>query len=470
MHAVRDGITDNHGIAPPVGEILDVDGWSGHHVAAGHVAAWYARLGLGRFGRQVLTVASGAAAGQIALLLASPVLTRLYDPDHFGALAAWVSIIAVLGGASTLRYHLAVVLPDANEDAHRVLAVCFAVVFLVAGALAAALPWIGAPILDLVQAPTLRPLLWLLPLTIAAIGLSVSLTTLASRVAAFGRLGVARASEGAGKAVAQIALGVAGLGGAGLVIGDTIARALGTAVLGVTMWRNGVRAALRSRRADMRDMARRYVDFARFGTASQLLNSAGLQAPALLFAGTYGLEVAGILALGQRVVVTPMVFVGQAASQVYLGTGARLAREDPWGLRRMFVKTSLRLLVLGLLPTLVLVAFGPFLFGVVFGPQWPEAGHYARILAPAFLIQFVVSPLSQTLNIVERQRWQLAWDAMRLAIIAGAIVGSATLQWEPREAVAAYSGAAAFAYLVHHVMGWLAIRSLCQAAPESDGD
>lgn len=426
------------------------------------MTAWLQRLGLGHFARQVLTVASGAAAGQIALLAAAPVITRLYSPDQFGAFAAWVSVIAVIGVASTMRFHLAVVLPERHEDAYRVLSLCWVVIASVAALVAVVLPWVAEPLLRLVRAPTLGAVVWLLPVAVAAIGVSVTLASLSSRLQAFKLLGGARASEGAGKAAAQIALGMAGLGGAGLIIGDAVARTIGAVVLAVGLWKRGVRESLRSRRQDVSAAARRYVDFARFGTPSQLLNSAGLQAPALLFAATYGLEVAGILALGLRVVLAPLVFVGTAASQVYLGTGAKLAREDPEGLRRMFVRTSARLLGLGAVPMTVLVLFGPDLFGLVFGSEWTEAGHYARLLAPAFVLQFAVSPLSQTLSIVERQRWQLAWDATRMTVVLATILGSAAFGLDARSAVLAYSVGAAVTYTLHHLLGWLAIRGLCR--------
>ena len=39
----------------------------------------------------------------------------------------------------------------------------------------------------------------------------------------------------------------------------------------------------------------------------------------------------------------------------------------------------------------------PWLFSVVFGPDWTEAGEYAQFLALAYLGQFAVTPVSTTL-------------------------------------------------------------------------
>ena len=45
----------------------------------------------GAFARHVATLASGTAVGQLLLVLALPVLTRLYSPADYGALAVYSS-------------------------------------------------------------------------------------------------------------------------------------------------------------------------------------------------------------------------------------------------------------------------------------------------------------------------------------------------------------------------------------------
>jgi O-antigen/teichoic acid export membrane protein len=99
------------------------------------------------------------------------------------------------------------------------------------------------------------------------------------------------------------------------------------------------------------------------------------------------------------------------------------------------VRSSVRrLLLVGLLPAAVLLAVGPGLFALVFGPQWSEAGEYARLLAPAYLAQFAIVPVSATLFILERQGRELGWTILRLVLttagpaacgLAGAPVGVA---------------------------------------------
>src|SRR5690606_30082285 len=71
----------------------------------------------GRAGRRVAVLASGTVVGQLLVVLASPALTRLYDPEGFGVLGVFVSLLSILGVVVGLRYPLAVPLPDTDEAA-----------------------------------------------------------------------------------------------------------------------------------------------------------------------------------------------------------------------------------------------------------------------------------------------------------------------------------------------------------------
>ena len=61
------------------------------------------------FLRQVVTLLTGSAMAQFITLLAAPLLTHLYSPSAFGALALFVTIVAALTPGVCGRYDVAVV-------------------------------------------------------------------------------------------------------------------------------------------------------------------------------------------------------------------------------------------------------------------------------------------------------------------------------------------------------------------------
>ena len=76
------------------------------------------------FRRKVLQVAGGTAVAQGLLVVASPVLTRLYTPADFGVLVVHVSLVSILVTVASLRLELALPLPERATDAAALLLLC----------------------------------------------------------------------------------------------------------------------------------------------------------------------------------------------------------------------------------------------------------------------------------------------------------------------------------------------------------
>ena len=62
----------------------------------------------GRFARRLTLLSGGTFFGQAILMLSSPVLTRLYAPAEFGALAVFSALASMLVVMIALRYEFAV--------------------------------------------------------------------------------------------------------------------------------------------------------------------------------------------------------------------------------------------------------------------------------------------------------------------------------------------------------------------------
>jgi O-antigen/teichoic acid export membrane protein len=147
-------------------------------------------------------------------------------------------------------------------------------------------------------------------------------------------------------------------------------------------------------------------------------------------------------------------------AETYLGIAPDLARTDPSALYSLFNRTAARLLLVGLVPAVVLIAAGPQLFSFVFGPDWVQAGVYARYLAPGLLVQLVTSPLAATTTILERQGLQLLVDVLRVALVVGTFVLARRLGWSADGAVLALGAALVCVYLFYFAVCWLLVRGV----------
>jgi O-antigen/teichoic acid export membrane protein len=415
-----------------------------------------ALLPKGKLARGVTVLVTGTAVGQVLILAASPLLTRLYTPVDFGVLAVFSGLLGILGIVASLRYDLAIPLAEDDERAVNLLGVSLIVAVLIC-ALTGVTVWLwGDVITGWFNAEILQPLLWLLPVGLLAVGCTRAFIHWAIRRQDFGRITRTEISRSIGRVVTQLGFGFLMSGPLGLLVGQIIGQSAGITTLVRAFHRRDGRLW---RTISLRGMARaasRYAKLAMLATGTALLSNAGRFAPALFVAALYGVEVAGWFALAQRILDAPAL-VGTAVARVYLSEAPRRARAQDASMYALFKATSWRLLAFGVLSLGLVVVAGPPLFALVFGSAWTEAGRFAQFLALMALARLVVEPVAQTLTVLERQDLQLAWDALRFAVLLLVFLAAQQLAWSPLLAIGVVSVSMTICYillfaLIRHVL------------------
>ena len=172
------------------------------------------------FLRQVSTLSAGTLVAQLILLVSSPVLSRLYSPAEFGVYAFLLACVSVLSPSVCGKYNIAILLPRGNRLSNCLAAlsiqVCFFVCLVI---LIIAILWaiIFEPLAALQNAAN-----WILiiPFMLFFTGLSMVFSSMANRKQDYKLLSVSKIIQAIIVAVINIALGVAGFGFAGLLLGN----------------------------------------------------------------------------------------------------------------------------------------------------------------------------------------------------------------------------------------------------------
>ncbi len=411
------------------------------------------------FGFDVMTLAGGMTIAQGIFACATPFLTRFYSVDDFGQLQTYLAIYAFAFVIVAWRYELAVLLPESDEMSAAVVVVALLVVVLmsVVGAITVAVvPWTA------IVPPSyrfLQPYRWLWPVTLIGGGTYLVVSQWALRRGAYPELMKTRITQTTGQVGAQLLLaGHLHPGIWGLLIGDAFGRSAGSLRLIRVLWKHDGPLFRQLRFATLRQAARRYSGFPLISSASAVVNTAGFAVPTLMLGSLFGTQVLGWYALVDRVLGVPSVLIGTAASQAYTARAARLANSDLHQAKRLFRRMVLTMSALGVAPYAVLLGFGPPLFAVVFGASWREAGEYATLLAIPQFVAFVASTVMPTLNLLERQGWQLAWDGSRLVLACGSLYVVARMTGNARTAIAAYGVSMFVAYVAHGLLSYGALR------------
>lgn len=419
------------------------------------VERWFPQ---GQFARSVSVLAGGTALSQGLAVLAAPVLTRLYRAEDFGYFQVYMSFMAFAILAVTLRYELAIFLPDQEEVAANLVAVTLSAVLMVS-AMCGAAAWLAARrhILPPIAAG-LRPYLWLVPLSMCGGGIYQTLSVWALRQKAYSRVTTTKVTQVLSMLSLQTIAGFLSKGPFGLLLGDAVGRANGSLGLARLSWSRSREVFRSIRWKTMWSAATRYRRFPLISTGSSMISVAGYALPLLVLGEFYGAKTLGWLALGDRVVGAPGLLIGQAVSQVYSVEASSFSVSNPAAMHSLFLRLMKRLLILGFIPFVVFFFISPSLFAFVFGEAWREAGTYARLLALMHYVAFVAWPFTPTLNLLEQQFWQLAWDVGRLLLALGSIWFAHHWGYSARWAVGAFGAALLLAYAVHLLLSHRAIR------------
>ena len=116
------------------------------------------------FVRGVTVLVGGTAGAQLLTVLAAPLLTRLYSPEDFGMLAVYASLLALISIISSLRYELAIPLPEDDAEAANIAVLSLILVGLSTLLAGFMMLLASQPLANVLGLPGLARYLWLLPI------------------------------------------------------------------------------------------------------------------------------------------------------------------------------------------------------------------------------------------------------------------------------------------------------------------
>lgn len=398
--------------------------------------------------KNVLVLTGGTTIGYFVVLLASPILTRLYSPEEFGVLALYVSAVGVLTPLVTLKYELAIPIAPNERVAVAVVLLSFVLAFIMSGLLLLLLYLLKNDVAILFSLDSPDEFLYLLIFGLFGSGVYQIFNLYAVRAKAYKIISKTRFFQNLGMVVTQV--GFFKWGALGLLLGHFFGRVSGSSnlykILKLDLFKNIKKISFQY----LYTQLLRYKKFGVYSSVAGSINVAGTQIMPILLTLLYSQEMVGQFSLGMRIISAPMVLLGGSISNVFLAEGAEVARQTPNKLIHYFNKIIKGLLLWGALPLLALCLSSPYLFPIVFGENWVVAGKYVLIMFPAFLGQLIISPLSSSLNLVEKPSLQLVGDILRVTIVISGVYVSYLFGLTHYFVIIIYSICVAFTYAIYY--------------------
>lgn len=375
-----------------------------------------------KFARNVAVVATGTAGAQAIAMAFSPAITRIYGPETFGAMGTFIAIFEMVSPLAALSYPLAMVLPKQDSEAIGLAKVSLWIALLTSLITALVLILFKTPIVEAFNLHAIEPYLLILPITM----LFSVLMTISSQWTIRKRLFNLKAKSAILQAFI-IGLMKAGLGflnpSAIILIGTTSFGYLLQAILiGV-----GIREKNKEERPnklssyEATGLLKKYKDFAYYRTPQVFLNSVGQSLPILMLANLFTPAAVGFYVLARTVLFVPSNLIGTSVAEVFYPKFVETIRNGESG-KKLLVKACATLAAIGSLPYLVLIAFGPWLFALIFGADWKEAGEYSRWMSIWLFVVLVTRPIIAAIPALSLQGLFLAFEAIAVLIRVLAIL------------------------------------------------
>lgn len=411
------------------------------------------------FMKNVSVVVSGSIISQVINVAFSPLITRFFDPDSFGALGVFLSIVYILTSLAQLSYPYAVTLPKNDRDS--ILLMQFTVFFgtIFSLMIASVILFFRESIATALSLDSFYRYLYLIPISLFFTILISTYDHWLIRKKLFKHQSIISIAKALLKDVT--------------LVGMALFYPPFSSLIGITIFAQGSQALafILSARKSLQTVIKKdsdpiklfskstlklindYRDFPFYRTPQILINRLSSNLPILILTIMSGPIAAGLFTLCYRVVKMPSFIIGNGFSNVFEQKVAETGQSGK-PIQPILLKATFLLLFIGVIPFGILFLFGPSLFSIVFGNEWQTAGEYARWLSIYLLFDFLIIPSVMTVPLINLQKELLNYEIISLLTKASSLLVGFTLFNNDISAIIFFSitGAVLSIFLILYVL------------------
>jgi len=353
------------------------------------------------FSKNVVTLISGTAISQLIVILATPIVTRLYSPADFGLLATVITIAAFVATFSTLSYESAIVLEGDRPDIMSLIKLCLVlgvVLSLVAGLLS--LMYFGIEN-------------WLLSIFSMFTALLLSFANIwwaySNMLGMYKVISKSQIVKSLIVILSQLLIAYFYLFEYGLIIGHIFGLLISVIVLFMTF--DMTRVFQQSSYDSVKRVMKKYKDFPLYTAPQNLIGYFLDNFPIFVIGFLYSPATLGFYFLSKKVVQIPGGILGSAVKRVFYREAVILIDSGKLlELKALYNKMVLYLSFIILIPVVFIFVYSSDVFVYIFGSEWSESGHYAKWMALSFGALFVMAPTRVLFLIFKKQKKLLGLD------------------------------------------------------------
>jgi O-antigen/teichoic acid export membrane protein len=401
--------------------------------------------------RDIGKLTLGAGIGQLITLMAAPIIARTFGPEAFGQQSAMMSIASPMVALTSMAFPIAIVISQSDREALALSRMAFLGSLIMAPLATAALLVNNMWLLRLMNLDAIGAFAILIPVIVVLNTMTMSAGYLMIRCGAYGHSAWASVSAAAVGSLSKLALGLAWPGAVSLIAGNALGYLVGP-LMALPLRRRIMAGQHRQSSANIVELARRHRDFPLYRAPQNFIAAVSQSLPIVGLTAGFGAASAGHYAIAIAIAGAPIALVGNAAQSVLY---PRLNEVDRTGgdVTRLLVRSTLGLFALGAPFFLAIAALGPWLFSLIFGPEWREAGVFSALMVPMLWMGLANRPAVSLIPTLGRQRGLLIYEILGTAAKISALLIGFVMFGSARWAVGVFSAVGALAYVL--LIAWV---------------
>ncbi|ADI96646.1 TPA: type 8 capsular polysaccharide synthesis protein Cap8K [Staphylococcus aureus] len=350
----------------------------------------------------LMILSSGIA--QVILIITTPIITRLYSPTEFGEFTIFSNIAMILIPIINARYDLLIVNTKNDRSANILSQISFLISLLIL----------------LILIPIFAISAWLYPnfildfifiiIMLFLVSLTNIFTNYLNKERKYKVLSLINVFRAGSMALLQIIFGLLALGSLGLIIGFSLSYIAGI-TLGYKTFKkhfNIVRDKEETKALFLENKNQLV-----YSTPSILLNSLSFSVVVFFIGILYTNTEVGIYGMAIRVLGIPVTIISLGLSKIFMQQANDYYIEHG-SFRNLLLKFSSILVIVSIILYMPLYLFSEELVNILLGHSWVDAITVIKIVIPLFVIRLIVSTVSLSVIVLQKQQLELILQALFL--------------------------------------------------------
>lgn len=368
--------------------------------------------------KNIVRMVGARVLSQLIPILLSPLLTRIYTPQEFGVFEVYLTVVSIAGIISNGRYALSILLPKKDEESHvlalfsTLLTAIFTLVFFIV------IYIFKDSFFSLLNIESIKQYLPLLSINILFFGICEIFFILELREKKYKKLALNVIVHSTVMIICRLIFGYMNMGSYGLILSYLIGYIVSASLL---LYKFRLIITFNFFKEKVQNLAKQYINFPRFSLMSDGMQNLTNSFPSILLNKYFGSSSAGYFSLSDKILGSPLWFVTSSVGDVYRQEATEQFRIIG-SCKNIFIKTVKSLFFLGILPFLFIFFIIPLLIPFIFGSDWAMTGIFVKIFSFMYFTSFLTNPILYTVNILNKQKYSVIFQIMKLASILIAFV------------------------------------------------